>query len=143
MRQRSVIWALVIAMVVVCPVARGQVFYGEVLDGETRQPVWVAAVILVDFYNKVRVVGMTDSVGRYELVAPGPGRYRVRADARGYRHEYSGEYIVQASDTIEVNFLLIYDPEPPASVVARSDDLLQLEGNVREEVGWTEWTSRE
>jgi hypothetical protein len=72
--------------------------------------VLVAAVLLVDFFYVVRGVGMTDSLGRYELRAPGPGRYKVRADARGYRTVYSGEYIVEAGDTVEVDLLVSYDP---------------------------------
>lgn len=101
------------AVIAVCPAARAQLFHGVVLDTESRQPVWVAAVSLIDIENKVRRVAVTDSTGRYELHAPGPGRYKLRVDPRGYRFQYSGEYIVQASDTVEVNFLVTYEPEPP------------------------------
>jgi hypothetical protein len=94
-----------------------QVFHGAVLDRDSSRPVLVAAVALVDFFYKVRGVGMTDSAGRYELIAPGPGRYKIRADARGYRHAYSGEYIVQAGDTVEVDVMVSVDPNLSTVIV--------------------------
>ena len=143
MRQGAYLWALTVAAIVPCTTASAQVFRGVVRDSETEKPVWIAAVILVDFYNKVRAVGMTDSVGRYELVAPGPGRYRVRADAKGYRHEYSGEYIVQASDTVEVDFLVIYEPEPPSQPAAHARRAVWGDRAVRRAMEWLEPISRE
>jgi hypothetical protein len=110
--RRTIVCLLALVAIVALPItSRAQVFHGVVLDRESTRPVLVAAVILVDFFYKVRAVGMTDSAGRYQLVAPGPGRYKVRADPRGYRHAYSGEYIVQAGDTVEVDFLVSVDPD--------------------------------
>ena len=130
------------AAIAVCPPARAQVFHGVVLDTESRQPVWVAAVSLIDMENKVRRAAVTDSAGHYELTAPGPGRYKLRVDPRGYRHQYSGEYIVQVGDTVEVNFLVTYEPEPSvgfaeAGVVAL---LIRRQGRAKD---WVEVVSRE
>jgi hypothetical protein len=113
------------------------VFLGVVLDTESRLPVWVAAVSLIDMENKVRRVAVTDSAGHYELSAPGPGRYKLRVDPRGYRFQYSGEYIVQAGDTVEVNFLVTYEPEPPAGMAAANTVNL-LNRSARRERGWPE-----
>ena len=115
-----------------------QVFHGVVLDTESRQPVWVAAVSLVDMENRVRRAAVTDSAGRYEITAPGPGRYKLRVDPRGYRHAYSGEYIVQAGDTVEVNFLVTYEPESPAPQLARARGVVTWAPAMRREVGWSQ-----
>ena len=112
MHHRACTWLVAFAAIVVCPAARAQVFHGVVLDSESRQPVWVAAVSLFDMDDRLRRAAVTDSAGRYELEAPGAGRYKLRVDPRGYKYQYSGEYIVQAGDTIEVNFLVTYEPEP-------------------------------
>ena len=112
--RRTIVCLLALVAIVALPItSRAQVFHGVVLDRESTRPVLVAAVTLVDYFYKVRGVGITDSAGRYQLVAPGPGRYKVRADPRGYRHAYSEEYIVQAGDTVEVNFLVSVDPDLP------------------------------
>ena len=109
MRRTIVCLLTLVAIVTLASTVRAQVFRGVVLDRESNKPVLVAAVMLVDYSYKVRAVGMTDSAGRYELVAPGPGTYMVRVDPRGYRHEYSGGYIVDASDTVEVDLLVSFD----------------------------------
>lgn len=125
MRRVTAHCLLSLVAVLILPVpSHGQVFHGVVLDRESSQPVLVAAVTLVDFFYTVRGVGMTDSAGRYELVAPGPGRYKIRADARGYRHAYTGEYIVQSGDTVEVDVLVSADPAGPGVAVTRRRALL-------------------
>ena len=98
---------------------RAQVFHGVVLDRELNKPVLVAAVTLVDFSNRVRAASITDSAGRYEITAPGPGRYKVRVDPRGYHTMYTGEYIVDVSDTIEVNVVVSASPDPIQSTTIR------------------------
>jgi len=113
--RRMIICLLALVAIVALPIAsRAQVFHGVVLDRGSTKPVLVAAVILVNYSYNVRAVGMTDSAGRYELVAPGPGSYMVRVDPRGYRHEYSEGYIVQAGDTVEVDFMVDFDPGLPS-----------------------------
>jgi len=61
---RSVV--TLVALAVLPHTSRAQVFCGRVLDQESRQPVLVAAVLLVDFFYVVRGVGMRDSVGLHE-----------------------------------------------------------------------------
>lgn len=112
--RRTIVCLLVLVAIVALPItSRAQVFHGLVLDRETARPVLVAAVTLVDYFYKVRGVGIADAAGRYQLVAPGPGRYKVRVDPKGYRNAYSEEYIVQAGDTVEVDFLVSTDPDLP------------------------------
>jgi hypothetical protein len=111
MRRTIVCLLALVATAVLPTTSRAQVFHGVVLDRELNRPVLVSAVTLIDFLHKVRAVGITDSAGRYELVAPGPGRYKVRADPRGYRTTYSAEYIVEAGDTVEVNVLATADTD--------------------------------
>jgi hypothetical protein len=111
---------LALAAIVFLPVAgRAQVFRGVVLDRDLDKPVLVAAISLVDYSNKVKAVAIADSGGRYELAAPEPGRYKVRVDARGYRTATSGEYIVEAGDTVEVNVLVTVDPDSPRAAASR------------------------
>ena len=141
MLRRDSIWILTFAVIAVCQPARAQVFHGVVLDTESRQPVWVAAVSLIDMENKVRRAAVTDSAGHYELTAPGPGRYKLRVDPRGYRHQYSGEYIVQAGDTVEVNFLVTYEPEPLVAAAEADAVAFSIRRQVR--ANWFEVVSRE
>ncbi|UCG86773.1 MAG: carboxypeptidase regulatory-like domain-containing protein [Gemmatimonadota bacterium] len=118
--RHMTVFLLALAATVVLPVdGRAQVFHGVVLDRDSQKPVLVCAVTLIDYSNKVRAVGITDSVGRYQLAAPEPGRYQVRVDPRGYRTASSGEYIVEAGDTVEVNVLVSADPNPPTAATTR------------------------
>ena len=118
--RRTTVCLLALAATVVLPAAsRAQVFRGVILDRDSHKPVLVSAVTLIDYFNKVRAVGIADSAGRYEIVAPGPGRYKVRVDPRGYRTMSSGEYIVEAGDTVEVNVLVSVDPQPPTATTTR------------------------
>ncbi len=116
---RSSCLPVVVALVLLPSTSQAQVFYGVVRDRESSQPVLVAAVLLVDYFDKVRRLGTTDSAGRYVLVAPGPGRYKVRADARGYRPVYTGEYIVEAGDTVQVDILVSTAGEQPGVTATR------------------------
>jgi hypothetical protein len=119
MRRTIVCLLTLVAIVTLASTVRAQVFRGVVLDRESNKPVLVSAVTLMDFFYKVWAVGITDSAGRYELVAPAPGRYKVRADPRGYRTTYSGEYMVEAGDTVEVNVLVSADTDMPSETITR------------------------
>lgn len=57
---------------------------GTVVERATGQPIQGAVVVLVDSLGRRREAVLSDQQGRYNLQAPAPGTYRVRAERVGY-----------------------------------------------------------
>ncbi len=61
-----------------------QTVEGRVVDETDERPVATALVRLVDEDGEQRAVTAADSTGRYRIVAPEPGVYRLEAERIGY-----------------------------------------------------------
>ncbi len=60
-----------------------QAITGRVLAGESGAPLTAAVVTLVDSAGRERRAMLSDSAGKFRLIAPWPGRWRVRAQHIG------------------------------------------------------------
>lgn len=92
--------ALLMSLLVAAP-ALAQGVRGTVTDRSTGKPVAGAAVTLLG--EGVRPVrARTDAAGAYRLEASGPGQYRVRFEAPGYRLLISAPLDLRAGQTLEL-----------------------------------------
>ena len=62
---------------------------GHLLEERSGEPVVGAQVVLVDEGGEDRASVLSGSDGAFHVRAPGPGRYRIRADRIGYRSTWS------------------------------------------------------
>lgn len=78
--------SLTFAAVLLLPgAAAAQVVSGRVVEAGTGTPVSAAFVTLVDSAGLDRTSGLAGEDGAFRLLAPSPGRYRLRAERIGYR----------------------------------------------------------
>jgi len=82
--RRGPTLALTLAATLACagPVA-AQAISGRVLASENGQPLTAAVVTLVDSAGSERRAMLSDSAGRFRLIAPWPGRWHVKAQHIG------------------------------------------------------------
>lgn len=88
MRVRRATWLLLalafLAELWPAPHLFAQTVQGRVLDVEDDRPVPTALVRLLDADGDERALAAADTTGRYTIVAPEPGIYRLRAQRIGY-----------------------------------------------------------
>ena len=72
-----------VMMTLVAQSAVGQVVAGIVVDGRDGQPLLDASVVLLDSRGEIKRGWLTDVDGVYQLMAPEPGRYTIRAGGPG------------------------------------------------------------
>lgn len=82
------------------PVA-GQRFTGEIRDPASG-PVAGAFIRLLDADGRYLRGVLSDSAGRFVLVVPGPGRYRLRAERIGQRSVEAGPFDLAEGQTVPV-----------------------------------------
>ena len=76
-----------------------QVVVGELAEETSGEPVAGALVVLLDETGAQRGAVLTDPRGRFEVRAPGPGSYRLRAERIGYASTVSPVLRLAARDT--------------------------------------------
>lgn len=99
MRRRH---ALLLSALVLGPWAPGrlqaQTLEGRVLEEEGDRPVSTAIVRLLDADGKPARLVLADTLGRYLIEAPGPGRYYLSAERIGYETTRSPLLEVESPD---------------------------------------------
>lgn len=119
---------LALGTFVLCPVpilfsAAGlaaQELVGSVLESETRNPIPSATVSLVTPGGTVINRVMSDSVGRFRLAAPAPGRYLLAVNQIGYAARAQEELRLAEGMVTEVEVLLSTEPVALSAVVVRT-----------------------
>jgi hypothetical protein len=99
----------------------GQTIQGRVSDAQTNAPIANAIVRLIDDSSEQRAAAATDSTGRYQLVAPAPGRYRLRAEQLGYETRESETFDFVAAGELSRDFRLTPSPIPIQGVEVTTD----------------------
>jgi hypothetical protein len=61
------------------------------LDEQTREPLPAVAIHLIDAAGSRLLAVLTDAQDRFQITAPGPGRYRIRGERLGYFATQSAE----------------------------------------------------
>jgi hypothetical protein len=77
----------------------GQTIQGQILDRDTELPVEGALVLLLDLEGRQHRGSLSNATGRFLLRAPGPGRFRVRAERIGFETVRSDPFEL-ASDQV-------------------------------------------
>jgi hypothetical protein len=77
----------------------GQTIQGQLLDRDTELPVEGALVLLLDPEGRQHHGSLSNGAGRFLLRAPGPGRFRVRAERIGFETVRSDPFEL-ASDQV-------------------------------------------
>ena len=83
--------------------ASGQVVRGRLLDSDGATGIGGAMISLVDSREEQLARSLTRNTGLYQVAAPLPGRYRIRADRIGYATTYSDFFDLSATDTLTIN----------------------------------------
>lgn len=84
-RPMAVLSVLVLLVLVAPPSGLcAQELRGLVIEAETGTPIRNAVVQLLDAEDQSRAVAISDSIGRYAIVAPSSGEYRIETEAFGY-----------------------------------------------------------
>lgn len=83
-----------------------QLLYGRLLDDRTSEPIPQGLIRLVRPDGSRAATGLSDLEGRFWLVSPLPGTYRLQAERIGYRTAESTELQLVLGDSIGVDFYL-------------------------------------
>ncbi|MGZ8470000.1 MAG: carboxypeptidase regulatory-like domain-containing protein [Gemmatirosa sp.] len=103
---RSVV-APAAALALLLPAAvHAQAVAGEVVDGTAGTPLPNAVVVLLDTLRARHAAALTDSAGRFALVAPTAGTYVVRAERVGSTSATSAPLTLALGDTVRVRLAL-------------------------------------
>ncbi|MXV95608.1 MAG: carboxypeptidase regulatory-like domain-containing protein, partial [Gemmatimonadetes bacterium] len=83
--------------------AEGQVVRGRLLDALDGSSIGTAMIVLVNpqELEEARVLSRSNS-GLFQLEAPRPGNYRLRAERIGYATSYSDFFDLAAGDTLVI-----------------------------------------
>jgi hypothetical protein len=96
-----------------------QLITGRVVEEGASRGIVGAMVELLGREDRSLATARTDERGRFALVTPGPGAYRLRGSSEGHRESTGQELPLLPGDTIQVEFLLSADValEAPVMVV--------------------------
>lgn len=111
--------------------ADAQVVSGRVTEEASDSVLQAVSVTLLLRSNEVVVRTLTDGRGRYVLVAPGPGEYRIVADHLGYRRLESPLARIATDQAVTIDFELPIDPVEVEGIeveVQRLEELKQRVG---------------
>lgn len=92
--------------------ASAQLIFGRLFSELTREPIAGAMVQMLNDQNELILVAQTAPDGRYELLAPGAGRYRIVVSRIGYEEAGSDFITLGPRQALEANLLL-----PPAPIL--------------------------
>ena len=90
--------------------ADGQVVRGRLVDAAGGSGIGGAMVSLVNRSGRGIGQTLTRSSGLFQLQAPGPGEYRLRADRIGYASTLSDVFGVVATDTMTIELVARIEP---------------------------------
>jgi Carboxypeptidase regulatory-like domain len=86
-----------------------QLIQGVLVDEETGAPISAGTMRLENTGGAPQAVAVSDDDGRFRLVSPRPGTYRLSGERIGYRPAKSGEVHLMPGDTVVVEFRLAAD----------------------------------
>lgn len=123
LRPGAILAALILAHVVVPAPGAAQTVRGAVVTQGSGEPVEGALTLLLDDGGRRVAATLSGPRGRYELTAPGPGRYRVAAERIGYATSTTPFFTLAAGAVVERTVV--------ASVKAISLDAIRVTGTSR------------
>ena len=94
------------AFLVAAPASYGQTVRGHLLDQTTGQPIPAGFVVLLGDNLTEYDRSLTDRQGRFELAAPGPGRYALRSVVIGIQSTMTPPFELLVGQEIAVEFAI-------------------------------------
>ncbi|MGH7565042.1 MAG: carboxypeptidase regulatory-like domain-containing protein [Gemmatimonadota bacterium] len=113
MRFVSTLAAL--SFLAVAPLA-GQTIRGTIMEEGSSRPVSGGFVVLLDGQGIQQAATLSDAEGRFRLVAPMPGEYRLGVDRIGYLSVTTPLFPVPAGRTIEYRLAVRVEPVELAGI---------------------------
>lgn len=95
------------ALLVTATAAHSQTVSGRLFDGNSRRPVLLGVVVLMDTAMVLLDRTYTDEQGAFMLEAPRPGSYYVAAARPGYTPRMDGILELTAGSAVTVSFYLL------------------------------------
>lgn len=83
-----------------------QLVFGRLLDFETGQPIPQGVLRLLDRRGQSVAGTLSDDEGRFWLVSPRPGAYRLQGERIGYERSTGPELQLMLGDTLRLEFRL-------------------------------------
>ena len=116
-------WALALLTALIIPsAAGGQVVRGRLVDARDGTSLETAMITLVDReeLDAERALSRASS-GLFQLQAPGPGEYRLRAERIGYATTYSEFFTLAPGDTLVMDMTAHVEPISLVGIEAVAD----------------------
>lgn len=137
---RGVVRLIVMALLIAPAAAGAQSVAGRVTDRASGLPLPGMLVALVDSAGSSIASAMTDEGGRYQLLAPAAGTYRLRAAAIGFLSEVSPELRLAAGEVTSFPFVFGAQPRrlPAVRVVGKQRCMLAPEAGAAVALLWEE-----
>ncbi|MFN2564057.1 MAG: carboxypeptidase-like regulatory domain-containing protein [Gemmatimonadaceae bacterium] len=101
MRAPSAVLGGLIAALVVCPAAHGQVVRGVVRDSASGAPAAGVLVALIDAASGARRTALTDEAGQFTVAAAGAGTFALETKRIGVRPALTPRFSLGAGETRE------------------------------------------
>lgn len=119
-----------LALAALCRPVSAQVLRGVVLDGTDERSV-AGALVGIETRDGDRAgFAIADSMGRYSLETPGPGAYRIVAEAPGY-HRFRSLLLDIASSSHVIDVELERAPLPLPGLVVTAERFAEIERGLR------------
>src|SRR5688572_7621055 len=110
-----------VAAVLLCPAFLGaQGVHGTIIERTTQRPVAGAVVFLLGPTDTVVARDLTSETGRYRLVAPGAGTYRIRTLRIGFRPTISAPLQLRVNQSDSLTLVVENVPASLAAVRVES-----------------------
>lgn len=114
LRRAVLVWGTVAIVVSAVGALSAQTIRGAVTDRTSGRAIAGGQVLLLTEQRRGAAQATTNDSGRFVLVAPGPGRYRLQFAAPGYRLLITPGFEVRAGEALD--YLLAVAPLPPVAL---------------------------
>jgi hypothetical protein len=145
-----------LVLVIVCTRTLGagaQTVRGQLVDSISRTPLNGAFLTLIDERGIERARAITDGEGRFTVLAPAPGTYRLRSKRIGFKPYVSPTLSLAAGETTTYDAAIDPIPVPLKEVVVAGEQQCDVEvaggasvaalwEEIREALAAVAWTSR-
>ena len=127
--RAAALYLAVIQLVVLASSSTAQRINGRVIDASTRQPITAVTIRLMRDDRAV-AAATSDSLGRFRIVAPAEGRYRVVASRIGYADARSAMIELPPDQTVAAELQMSSQAVEvaPLTLIAPRDRYLESKG---------------
>jgi hypothetical protein len=105
----------------VASASAAQVVEGRVAHG-TGEPIDGALVVLLDLAGARKAGTLTDAAGRFRIVAPAAGEYRIQAERIGYSTELSAPFNLRPGQTLHHALAVSLRPVTLEGIVVQGEN---------------------